>query len=280
LRAPFSLGEGIGWRPELALAIDRRASLGFVELTAEDFWDEAIPPAVEQLRRRGVAVVPHAISLSLGGAEPPDGERIRKLGSLARRVEAPLVSEHICFVRAAGIESGHLLPLPLTREALDVTIDNVRTVAKALPVPLALENIATLFTWPGGEMSESEFLRTLLVETDTFLLLDVENVYANARNHGFDALAYLDDLPLERIAYVHLAGGYERNGIWYDTHTHPVPEGVLALLEELTARAVVPGVLLERDDNFPNEGELHAEMDAIAEAARRGARRREGRHVA
>ncbi len=279
MSVPIPLGPGIGWRPELALAIDRRPGLGFVELIAEDFWDGPLPAAVEQLRQRGVAVVPHAISLSLGGASAPDPHRLRRLARLAERVRAPLVSEHLCFVRAGGVESGHLLPLPRTPEALEVVVANVRAARAALPVPLALENIATLFEWPGGALSEAAFLRAVLERTDTLLLLDVENLYANARNHDFDPLAYLDELPLERIAYVHIAGGYERDGIWHDTHTCAVDPAVLGLLEEVSSRVALPGVLLERDDDFPGEAELNAELDAIAAAVQRGARRREGRHV-
>jgi uncharacterized protein len=273
------LGEGVGWRPELALGIDRRPGLGFVEVIAEDFWDGALPPAVEQLRRRGVAVVPHGLSLSLGGAEPPDPGRLAKLARLATRAGAPLVSEHLSFVRAGGLESGHLLPLPRTREALGVVVANVRAAKAALPVPLALENVATLFEWPSAEMDEATFLREVLERTDTLLLLDVENVYANCRNHGRDPVAFLDALPLERLAYVHVAGGYEHNGVYHDTHTTAVPTPVLDLLAELSARVEVPGVLLERDDNFPPEAGLHAELDALAEAVGRGARRRGGRHV-
>jgi uncharacterized protein (UPF0276 family) len=273
------LGEGVGWRPELALAIDRRPGLGFVELIAEDFWNGSLPPAVARLRGRGVAVVPHGISLSLGGAEPPDPRRLDRLARLARRVEAPLVSEHLSFVRAGGVESGHLLPLPWTRAALDVVVENVRLARDALPVPLALENVAALFDWPGAEMGEATFLREVLERTDTLLLLDVENVYANCRNRGLDPLAFVGALPLERIAYVHIAGGVERDGVYHDTHTAAVPRGVLDLLEGLSARAALPGVLLERDDEFPAEAELHAELDAIAAAVRRGAARREGCHV-
>lgn len=264
------LGEGIGWRPELALAIERRASLGFVELIAEDHLDADPPPAVQRLRERGVAVIPHAITLSLGGIEAVDARRLSRLARLAEKVAAPLVSDHVCFVRAGGLESGHLLPVPRTRAALDVLIDNVRFAQRSLPVPLALENIASLIEWPGDEMSESEFIATLLDETGALLLLDIENVYANARNHGWDALGYLDALPLDRIAYVHIAGGHERGGVWYDTHTSPVDSGALSLLEELSRRAELPGVMLERDDHFPAEAELHAELDAIAAAVRRG----------
>jgi uncharacterized protein (UPF0276 family) len=273
------LGMGIGWRPELALAIDRRLGLGFVELIAEDFGDLPLPDAIEVLRQRGVLLIPHGISLSLGGAEPPDPARLAALGRLALRVGAPLVSEHLSFVRAGGLESGHLLPLPRRRDALEVVIANVRAARAALPVPLALENVATLFEWPGAEMEEIAFLRTVLEETDTLLLLDIENVYANARNHGFDAAAFLDELPLERIAYVHIAGGVEHNGTWHDTHTYPVADEVLDLLSELSARTPLPGVMLERDDNFPSEAELNAELDAIAAAVTRGAQQREGCHV-
>jgi uncharacterized protein len=273
-RARTHLGEGVGWRPELALAIDRRPGLGFVEVIAEDFFGGPLPPAVERLRERGVAVVPHGIGLSLGGAAPPDPDRLAALAALARRVQAPLVSEHLAFVRAGGVESGHLLPLPRTREALDVAVANVRAAREALPVPLALENVACLFEWPGAEMDEATFLAEVLERADVLLLLDVENVYANCRNHRADAGAFLDRLPLDRLAYVHVAGGAERDGLYHDTHTYPVPAAVLDLLEELSARADLPGTLLERDDRFPEDAELYTELDAIAAAVRRGAARR------
>jgi uncharacterized protein (UPF0276 family) len=277
------LGAGIGWRPELALAIDRwahRSGLGFLEIIAEDFTQQrSLPPAIEQLRELGLAIIPHGITLSLGGAEPPDPDRLAALAGLARRIEAPLVSEHLSFVRAGGLESGHLLPLPRTREALEVVVANVRIAKAALPTPLALENVATLFEWPHAEMAEADFLAEVLEQADVQLLLDIENVYANARNHGYDPVTMLDRLPLHRLAYVHIAGGVERNGLYHDTHTYPVPQPVLDLLEELCARVEVPGIMLERDDHFPSEEELNAELDAIAAAAARGAARREVCHV-
>jgi uncharacterized protein (UPF0276 family) len=266
-----NLGLGIGWRPELAVAIDRRADLGFVELLAEDFDPgEPLPPAIHRLRRRGVRLVPHGVSLSLGGAEPLDRERLDHLARLAKLCDAPLVSEHIAFVRAEGTETGHLLPVPRTRAGLDVLVAHIHEAQAALPVPLALENIATLIDWPESEFDEATFLREILERTDALLLLDIENVYANARNHGGDTSALLDRLPLERLAYVHVAGGHDRDGLYHDTHTDPVPAGVLALLEDLASRCPIPGVMLERDGRFPSQVELDAELDAIAVAARRG----------
>jgi len=264
-----TLGLGIGWRPELALPIHRRRDLGFIEILAEDVaaLDE-IPLPIEQLRRRGVAVVPHGVSLSLGGAEPLNGAWLDRLARLAERLQTPLVSEHIAFVRAGGIETGHLLPLPRTRESVALLVGHVREAQSALPVPLALENIASLFEWPDNEMDEAAFLTEILEHTDALLLLDIENVYANARNHRYDAAAFLERLPLERLAYVHVAGGSDRDGLYHDTHAHAVPAPVLELLRGLCRRTVVPGVMLERDDRFPSDEMLNAELDAVVAAWR------------
>jgi uncharacterized protein len=267
----IDLGLGVGWRPELALAIHRRRDLGFIEVLADDFDPHSpVPAPIRHLQSRGVRVVLHGVMLSLGSAEPPSARRVENLGQLARRWTAPLVSEHLAFVRAGGLETGHLLPLPRTREVLDVVVANVRMAKEMLPVPLALENVASLFDWPHPEMSEADFLAEVLERADVRLLLDLENIYANARNHGFDPLDSLRRLPLERLAYVHVGGGIERDNLYHDTHAHPVPGPVLDLLEELCARVAVPGVLLERDDNFPSVAAFHAELDAITAAVRRG----------
>jgi uncharacterized protein (UPF0276 family) len=269
------LGLGIGWRQPLAPAIERRADLGFVELLAEDFFHvDALPPALTRLHERGVMLVPHGVGLSLGSAAPPDAWRLQTLAKVARLAQAPLVSEHLAFVRAGGLETGHLLPLPRTREMLDVVVANILKAEAELPVPLALENIATLFEWPESEMDEAEFLRAILERTEAMLVLDLENVYANVRNLGGDASAFFDKLPLDRIAYVHVAGGIETGELYHDTHAQPTPQAVLDLLEELCSRVAVPGVMLERDDDFPNESDLNAELDAILAAQHEGQARR------
>ncbi|MEK6288483.1 MAG: DUF692 domain-containing protein [Acidobacteriota bacterium] len=274
-----SLGIGIGWRPELALSIARDTTIGFVEIVAENISPDRIPLPLRQLAERGVKVVPHGISLSLGGAEPPSSQRLSRIARLAEDLNAPLVSEHFAFVRAGGVEAGHLLPVQRTREALDLLVENILEAKAALPVPLALENIATLFEWPRAEMDEATFIAEALERTDSLLLLDVSNLYANARNHDWDANEYLDRLPLERLAYVHIAGGISRNGLYHDTHAHAIPAAGLDLLAEVCSRVDIRGVMLERDDHFPEWSELAAELDAIAEARARGARRRELAYV-
>jgi uncharacterized protein len=261
-------GVGIGWRSEICGFVADLPGLRFVEVIAE-----SVPPAgplpleLAALRARGVAVVPHGVKLSLGGAEPVDPVRVGHLAAVADLVRAPLVSEHIAYVRAGGVEAGHLLPLPRTREAVDAVVANVNRTREHLPVPIAMEPIAAILDWPDDELDEAAFLTEILDRSEALLLLDIANVYANARNRNQDPLKLLDRLPLERVAYVHVAGGSEQDGIYHDTHTDPVPRAVLDLVGELCARRRPPALLLERDGRYPPADVLRAELDAIAAAA-------------
>ncbi|MFE7577535.1 DUF692 domain-containing protein [Streptomyces sp. NPDC057521] len=264
------LGIGIGWRPEIAAEVEALPGLDWVEAVAENLCADHLPDSLVRLRERGVTVVPHGVSLGLGGADRPDPGKLADLAARAELLGAPLVTEHIAFVRAGGprtgspvLEAGHLLPVPRTRAALDVLCENVRIAQDALPVPLALENIAALVSWPGEELTEGQFLAELVERTGVRLLIDVANLHTNHVNRGEDPAAALDELPVEAIAYVHVAGGVEKDGVWHDTHAHPVTAPVLDVLAELRSRVDPPGVLLERDEAFPPPGELAGELDAI-----------------
>ncbi|MEU9299654.1 DUF692 domain-containing protein [Streptomyces sp. NPDC048269] len=259
------LGVGIGWRPEIADAVERLPGLDWVEVVAENICPGHLPEALLRLRERGTRVVPHGVSLGIGGADRPDPAKLAALGERAVALGAPLVTEHIAFVRTSSpvLEAGHLLPVPRTRDALDVLCENVRIAQDALPVPLALENIAALISWPGEELTEAQFLTELVERTGVRLLIDVANLHTNRVNRGEDPAAVLDAIPLEALAYVHVAGGVERGGVWHDTHAHPVPPVVLDVLAALRSRVDPPGVLLERDDDFPPEPELAGELAAI-----------------
>ncbi|MFF9915254.1 DUF692 domain-containing protein [Streptomyces sp. NPDC013457] len=264
------LGIGIGWRPEIAEAVEALPGVDWVEVVAENVCPGHLPDSLTRLRSRGVTVVPHGVSLGLGGADRPDAGRLADLAATATALGAPLVTEHIAFVRGGGaltatpaLEAGHLLPVPRTRDALDVLCENVRIAQDALPVPLALENIAALISWPGEELTEGRFLAELVERTGVRLLIDVANLHTNHVNRGESPSKALSELPVEAIAYVHVAGGLMRDGVWHDTHAHPVPEPVLDILAELASRVSPPGVLLERDDNFPASEELASELTTI-----------------
>jgi uncharacterized protein (UPF0276 family) len=262
-------GVGIGWRREIAGYVADLPGLRFAEVVAESLPGRGpAPEALTGLRARGVALVPHGIRLNLGGAEPVDPVRVAHLAHCADLLGAPLVSEHIAFVRAGGHEAGHLLPLPRSWEAVHATVDNARRAMAELPVPLALEPIAALMDWPDDELTEAQFLTEIIDRTGAGLLLDIANVYANARNRGEDPLTLLDALPLDRIAYVHVAGGSVRaDGLYHDTHTDPVPPEVLGLVTALRERCDPPALMLERDGHYPPAEALTAELDAIADAA-------------
>ncbi len=274
----MELGIGIGWRPEIAAEVEALSGIDWVEAVAENLCADHLPDSLVRLRERGVTVVPHGVALGLGGADRPDPDRLAALAARAELLGAPLVTEHIAFVRAGGpltasprLEAGHLLPVPRTWDALDVLCENVRIAQDSLPVPLALENIAALITWPGEELTEGQFLAELVERTGVRLLIDVANLHTNHVNLGQDPAKALDELPVEAIAYVHVAGGVEKNGVWHDTHAHPVSGPVLDVLAELRSRIDPPGVLLERDDAFPPGAELAGELDAIRATLRRAA---------
>lgn len=241
------LGTGIGWRPEIAEVVEAMPGIDWVEAVAENVCPGHVPDSLLRLRERGVTVVPHGVSLGLGGADRPDEGRLADLAARAETLGSPLVTEHIAFVRAGGaltasqpLEAYHLLPVPRTRDALDVLCENIRITQDALPVPLAVENIAALFSWPGEEMTEGQFLYELVERTGVHLLIDVANLHTNHVNRGEDPAKALGELPVEAIAYVHVAGGFERDGVWHDSHAHPVPRPVLDILADLASRVSPP----------------------------------------
>jgi uncharacterized protein len=269
-------GVGIGYRRELAHALlASPEAVDFVEIVAEACREPAA-------RREAIAlaelwpVIPHGVKLSLGSAEGIDPARARELGRLAREVRAPLVSEHVSFVRAGGREIGHLTELPMTRAAVHVVARNVATLRRALPdVPLLLENVARAFVWDESahEMTEGEFHAAVAVATGCDLLLDVGNLHANAVNAGLDPFAVLASYPLDRVAMLHVAGGVLEHGFYFDTHAHPVPDAVFALVARFLEQHDAP-VLLERDAGYEAHAAILAETQRLRSLTRTRTRTR------
>lgn len=257
---PF-LGAGVSYRGAWRWEVIRhRDEIGVVEFMPEEVAGEAgLRDLV--LIHQAVPVILHGIGLSLGSADGLDPDRVRHMARVAEAVQPPWFSEHIAFTRAGGVEIGHLAPLPFTREAVATVAANVAELKSALPgLPLLLENIAYPFALPGAEMTEAQFVRAVIETADVGLLLDLENVHANALNHGYDALEYLESLPLERVVEVHLAGGLWSEGQYVDTHTRSVPEESWRLLEWLVPRTDIRAVIIERDDDLPPFGDLLTEV--------------------
>ena len=269
MRGGLPAGAGLGWRPATAWLIDQRPGLWLTEVIAENVDPARPPAALATLRARGTVVIPHGVSLGLGGIEPPDPARLRRLRDVARALGAPVVSEHLALVRAGGVEAGHLLPVPRTRAHLARVVDHVRRAQDAVGVPLVIENVAAPLRWPDDELPEAAFVAEVIERADVGLLLDVANLHANLVNGTCEAAsadAYLDRLPLARIAYCHAAGGARHGAWWRDTHAHPVGDGALEVLAAVVRRVGAGRlpVLLERDHRWGTRAGLEAELDAIA----------------
>lgn len=251
---------GLGWRPQTAWMIDQSA-IDFSEIVAEAIDPKHPPRALAAAVERGLVVIPHGTGLSLGSTTPPDRGRVRRLAQLAKVLRAPLVSEHVAVARSGELASPHFLPVPYTRAQLALLVDHVRRVIDELPVPLALENVAAPFTWPGNELAEADFLAELVDRTGALLLLDVANLHTNMTNH--DTPALLDRLPLDRVAYLHVAGGARIDQMWRDTHAHPIAAPVLDLLREVLAATGPKPILLERDHGFDDRPALERELEVL-----------------
>jgi uncharacterized protein (UPF0276 family) len=198
----------------------------------------------------------------------------------------PWHSDHLCFAEVDGVYAHDLLPLPFNEEAIDVCVQRIRQAQDALGVPIAVEHISYYMTPAGSVLSELDHLNEVLTRADAKLLLDVNNVYVNAMNHGFDPYAFIAGLPLSRVVQLHVAGHSLRSdGQRVDTHAEPVCEEVFALFEYALGKLARPlPVLLERDDNFPDFSELAAELTRLDAIYRRvlaeSARERTGSRAA
>jgi uncharacterized protein (UPF0276 family) len=234
-----------------------------------------IPEALETIRSR-VPVLSHGLTLDVGGLDPFDPGFFAELRDFLRHVRAPFFSDHLCISGFDGGVTHDLLPLPLTRGALRHVVARVKEVQARLEIPFALENVSHYLQVGRGDIPEAEFITEVLGQTGAGLLLDVNNVFVNASNHGFDPVAFLDALPLERTVQIHVAGHVhsEEHGVVIDTHGADVIDPVLSLLERAALRTGPVPVVLERDHQVPSLPALVAETARVREAFERGLSRR------
>lgn len=212
-------------------------------------------------------VLTHGLALSLGGFDPWDGAYLEGLARMLVRTGTPWHSEHLCFTRVDGTCLHELLPLPFTRDSVRHTVARARDVQARLPVPLILENITYYAELGHAEMDEAAFITEVLEGADTGWLLDVNNVYVNSLNFGFDPFAWFEGMPLHRVAQLHVAGHDRFGDLVVDTHGATVVPPVVELMRFVLSRLGRPvPVLLERDNAIPPLAELLAERAALQEA--------------
>lgn len=264
---PVPARAGIGLRaPHHAEFLATRPAVAFVEVHSENFFaDGGRQIEVLDTVRRDYPVSLHGVGLSLGSTDPLSSEHLRRLRRLVERVQPALISEHVCWSSVEGTFLNDLLPLPLTEEALDHMARQVGIVQDFLGRQILVENVSSYLQIDTPQMSEWEFLTQLAERADCLLLLDINNVHVNARNHGFDAQEYLRAIPPARVAELHLAGHSVVNDgaaeLLIDTHDAPVPDVVWQLYQAAVERFGPVPTLIERDAKLPPLAELVAEAD-------------------
>ena len=274
---PF-LGFGLGLRPEHYPAVlEDRPAVDWFEIISENYLVAGGKPLyfLDRIREH-YPMVMHGVSLSIGGSDPLDADYLAALKRLAARVEPAWISDHLCWTGIDGRNLHDLLPLPYTEEAVAHVAGRVGRVQDCLGRQILLENVSSYVTYTDSRLCEWEFLSAVAERADCHILLDVNNVFVSAHNHGFDALAYLDGVPPGRVRQIHLAGHSHNGSLIVDTHDHPVPDPVWALYAEAIARIGPVSTMIERDDDIPPLDVLLAELAQARSLAESAGRRQAG----
>ena len=254
-------GVGIGLRiPHYQHIFERKPVVDWFEIISENFMvDGGRPLAVLDQILEGYRVVQHGVSMYFGSVEPLNREHLRRLKTLVKRTKTPWLSDHLCWGSVDGRYTHDLLPMPYTFEAAEVTARKIREARDFLEVPIAVENVSSYAEFHVSEMTEWQFLNEVVERADCGILLDVNNIYVSSQNHDFDPFEYLNAIPPERVAQIHVAGHSKYEKYILDTHDHAVIDPVWKLYQQAIVRAGVTATLLEWDDRIPSFDEVHAE---------------------
>lgn len=266
---------GIGFRiPITRWTLSNLHRFDVLEITVDHYikGGEYARSAIRHLVDR-IPLVLHGVGLSIGTDTPLDERYLDGVAEAVEDLKVPSYSEHLAWTKVPGIDIANLLPVPRTRAVADMLIPKIERVQARLPVPFSLENISYVFDFPNGEMNDAEFFNLLFRETGVGMLLDVENLFVNSRNHGIDPHAFLDQLPAGVVTGIHAAGGplirrpYLDAPFHADNHSHPVPPQALELLRRALDRQRPQTVILERDNDIEQADELLADVGRIRQQA-------------
>lgn len=256
-------GFGLGLRtvhyPEILAG---RCAVDWFEILSENYMVPGGKPlAMLDQIRRDYPMAMHGVSMSIGSANGADLDYLLDLKKLARRTEPLWISDHLCWTGVHGRNMHDLLPLPYTEETIKLVVKNIRRVQDVLERRIVLENVSSYLSFSADSMPEWEFVAAVAQESDSLILLDVNNIYVSSVNHGFDPQRYLEGIPAGRVQQIHLAGHHDHGTHIIDTHDHPVADPVWALYGAALKRFGMVASMIERDDNIPPLAELVAELD-------------------
>lgn len=247
-----NLGIGIGLRiPHYDDIFQEKPDIDWFEIISENFMVEGGKP-IENLERilDRYPVVQHGVSLAIGSPDPLDFNYLKRLKELTKKTKTPWVSDHLCWGRLPGANYHDLLPLPYTKEVINYVAERARIVQDYLELPFALENLSSYVAFASDEIPEWEFYGSIVEKADIFMMLDVNNIYVSSRNHGFDPKEYYNNIPLERVLQIHLAGHSDHGDYVLDTHDNYVRDDVWAIYADVYPRTCGVSTLLEWDDNY------------------------------
>jgi hypothetical protein len=226
------------------------------------------PLAMLDQIRRDYPMVMHGVSMSIGTPDGPEIDYLKDLKALAARVQPLWISDHLCWTGIHGRNMHDLLPLPYTEETVKLVAKNIRRVQDYLERPILLENVSSYVSFAGETLSEWDFVAAVAAESDSLILLDVNNIFVSSVNHGFDPQDYLRAMPVERVQQIHLAGHHDHGSHIIDTHDHPIADPVWALYVDALKRFGNVASMIERDDNIPPLADLISELDIARRLAR------------
>ena len=268
MRLP-AIGFGLGLRTDhYQHILDHKPDVDWFEALSENYMVAGGKPKyfLHEIRKH-YPVVLHGVSLSIGSTDPLNLSYIDSLKSLIDEVEPNWVSDHLCWTGVHGANTHDLMPLPYTEEAIDHVAERIRQVQDILKQPLLIENVSSYVRYAHSQIEEWEFYAEVVTRADCLMLLDVNNIYVSARNHGFDPAEYLDAIDPERVQQIHLAGHTDNDDHVIDTHDNDVREAVWDLYRHALRRFGMVSTMIERDDNIPPFSELQAELNTAREHA-------------
>lgn len=254
-------GVGVNYRSEISNDIlENIDKIDLIEVFTEKFFIKDDGKILNEITSR-VPTILHGLDMSIGSSDILDQEYLSNLKIALNSTNFEWFSDHISLTKQDNIELGHLMPVQFSEESVDNIVEKAKYIANLTKKPFLLENITYYYSIPGSELKEDDFIKTILEKSDCGMLLDVNNLYINSVNHGYDPKLFLQNIPLDRVVEIHMAGGSYKYNMLIDTHANAIAKEVWDLFDYVVSITPVNGVIIERDSNLPNYTDLLSEVE-------------------